>query len=148
MIAVTFERKGKMKQMSFILESRVSGHCYISFDVRQLFFKFVTNSRYIIKASTFVYYGIVAKFFSMIGLPYFVDVLASLPVKTMLPLQHRDNTQYWLPEGSETKFFSRDSLQNTRVSAFIYCLMKWGTIMAQYTLKICHYDFVSAELVH
>ena len=36
----------------------------------------------------------------------------------------------------------------TRVSAFIYCLMKWGTIMAQYTLTICHYDFVSAELVH
>ena len=36
----------------------------------------------------------------------------------------------------------------TRVSAFIYCLMKWGTIMAQYTLKICHYAFVSAELVH
>ena len=36
----------------------------------------------------------------------------------------------------------------TRVSAFIYCFMKWGTIMAQYTLNFYHYDFVSAELVH
>ena len=31
----------------------------------------------------------------------------------------------------------------TRVSAFIYCFMKWGTMMA-----FCHYDFASAELVH
>ena len=100
-----------MKQMSFILESRVSGHCYISFDVRQLFFKVVTNSRYIITASTFVIYDIIAKIFSMIGHTYFVDVLASLPRKILLPLQHRDNIQYCLPEGSENKLFSCNSLQ-------------------------------------
>ena len=61
-------------------------------------------------------------------------------------------------KGSEKKSLSKKKiltgwvilwyLWSTRVSAIIYCLMKCGTIMAQYTLKICHYDFVSADLVH
>ena len=43
---------------------------------------------------------------------------------------------------------STSQLVTTRISAFIYCFMKCGAIMAQYTLNFYHYDFVSAELVH
>ena len=64
---------------------------------------------------------------------FFMDFTHSLPKKKVL---------------KPVKIPPKDNKSgHTCVSAFIYCLMKWGTITAQYTLNFCHYDFVSAELV-